>query len=52
MPYEIQKVTGGYKVKNTQTGKTHSHKAMPKERAEKQMRLLRGIEHGMIPRKK
>lgn len=53
MPYKIvSKVLGGqvqYAVKNTQTGKTHGWTTQPK--AESQMRLLYGIEGGMIPKK-
>ena len=53
MPYKIvSKVIGGevkYAVKNTQTGKTHGYTT--KTKAEAQMRLLYGVEHGMIPRK-
>ena len=52
MPYMIKKVKGGYKVVNMETGKEHSKKGIPKSRAEAQMRLLQGIEHGLIPRKK
>jgi hypothetical protein len=51
MPYEIRKKGAGYVVTNTVTGKEHSKKPIPKKRAEAQMRLLYGIEHGMIPRK-
>lgn len=49
MPYELRKKGTGYVVVNTQTGKEHSKKPIPKARAEAQMRLLYGIEHGMIP---
>ena len=53
MPYEIvQKGQKGYVVKNTETGKEHSNKPIPKARAQAQMRLLYGIEHGMVPRGK
>ena len=52
MPYDIKKVGTGYKVVNTATGKEHSKKPIPKARAEAQMRLLYGIEKGMIPRGK
>jgi hypothetical protein len=52
MPYEIKKEGKGYKVVNTATKKEHSKKPIPKARAEAQMRLLYGIEHGMIPKKK
>ncbi len=49
MPYEIRKKGTGYIVKNLETGKEHSKKGIPKVRAEKQMRLLQGIEHGFKP---
>ena len=52
MPYDIRKKGTGYVVVNTATGKEHSKKPIPKSRAESQMRLLYGIEHGMIPRGK
>lgn len=52
MPYDIRKKGTGFVVVNTATGKEHSKKGIPKARAEAQMRLLYGIEHGMIPRGK
>lgn len=52
MPYSIIPKGRGYIVKNTETGKEHSKKPMPKARAEAQMRLLYGIERGMVPRGK
>ena len=52
MPYELKKKGTGYVVKNTETGKEHSKKGLPKARAEAQMRLLYGLESGMIPRGK
>ena len=52
MPYILVKVGTGYKVKNTQTGEYKSKKPIPKARAEAQMRLLQGIEHGFVPGKK
>lgn len=52
MPYAIEKKGTGYVVKNTATGKQHSKKGIPKKRAEAQMRLLYGIERGMIPKGK
>ena len=52
MPYDLKKKGTGYVVVNTATGKEHSKKGLPKKRAEAQMKLLYGIEHGMIPRKK
>ena len=50
MPYDLVKVPGGYKVQNTATGAYKSDKPIPKARAISQMRLLYGIERGMIPR--
>ena len=53
MPYSIEAAPGGgYRVKNTQTNKYHSKKGIPKARAERQMKLLYGIEQGMVPRGK
>lgn len=49
MPYELMKRGSGYVVKNLATGKEHSKKPISKKRAEAQMRLLYGIEKGMIP---
>ncbi len=48
MPYATRKVDG-YQVKNTRTGKVHA-KGTSKAKAEGQVRLLRGVEHGMVPR--
>lgn len=50
MPYEVRKKGSGYVVVNTATGKEHSKKPIPKQRAEAQMRILYGIESGMIPK--
>lgn len=52
MPYDLVKSGTGYKVKNLETGQFHSKKPIPKARAEAQMRLLYGIEHGMVPKGK
>lgn len=50
MPYAIRSAgEGRYKVVNTETGAVHS-KATTKPKAEAQVRLLRGVEHGMRPR--
>jgi hypothetical protein len=53
MPYKIvSKVIGGelmYAVKNVQSGKTHGWTT--RDKAESQMRLLYGVERGMIPKK-
>lgn len=47
MPYAVISVGGGkYKVVNTSTGKIHAEKTT-KDKAEAQLRLLRGVEHGM-----
>lgn len=46
MPYEIRKMGTGFTVVNTKTGKEHSKKPIPKNRAEAQMRLLTAIEKG------
>jgi len=50
MPYCMDKKATGYIVRNIETGKEHSKKPIPKARAEAQMRLLQGIEHGMVPK--
>ena len=52
MPYITEKVPGGYKVKNTETGQYKSKKALPKTRAEAQLRLLKAIDHGFVPKGK
>ena len=36
----IEKLKGGFKVKNKDTGKTYSKKPIPKKNAEAQMRVL------------
>jgi len=52
MPYKIQKhAHGDYSVVNTESGRVHS-KHTSKVKAEAQVRLLRGIEYGMVVRKK
>ena len=51
MPYAIRKVKDGYKVVNTATGKVHA-KHTSRARADAQLRLLRGVEHGMKPRRR
>jgi hypothetical protein len=46
MPYKLVKDGDGkYQVKNTETGKMHSKKPIPKKRAIRQFRLLEAIEH-------
>jgi len=52
MPYQIKPKGRGYVVVNTATGKEHSKKGIPKARAEAQMRLLRAIEFGFVPKGK
>ena len=54
MPLKLRKSRGKelYWVVNTKTGKKHSINAIPKEKAEAQMRLLNAIEHGFAPKKK
>lgn len=50
MPYAVVKTEHGYGLKNTQTGKMHSHDTS-EEKAMAQMRLLEGIEHHTIDKK-
>lgn len=45
MPYKAKKLNGEYSVVNTETGKVHA-KRTTKTKAEKQLRLLRGVEKG------
>jgi len=48
MPYSIRKADSKFKVVNKETGKvkgTHTSR----EKAEKQINLLRGVEHGWEP---
>jgi hypothetical protein len=59
MPYHLELGSGGHSfgkgkaiVVNTRTGEHHSKAPIPIARAEAQMRLLRGVEYGMVPRKK
>ena len=58
MPYHLELGSGGHRfahgkaiVVNTATGKHFSKMPIPLIDAERQMRLLRGVEHGMVPRK-
>lgn len=52
MPYEMKKNPDGtYRVLNADTGEVHAE-STTKEKAEDQIRLLRGVEHGMKPRKR
>lgn len=53
MPYTMEKITSGknkgkYRVINKSTRKVHA-KATSKIRAQRQMNLLRGVEHGFQP---
>lgn len=47
MPYKIRKVDG-YKVISPHGTKA---KSTSKRKAKSQVRLLRGVEHGMVPRR-
>lgn len=47
MPYDIKKSSGKYEVMNLQSGRSHGKTT--KKKAEKQIRLLRAIEHGWKP---
>jgi len=40
MPYKLKKVNGGCQVQSVDTGKTHSNKPIPCDRAKAQMRAL------------
>lgn len=52
MPYTIEKhKNGGYKVINKDTGKVHA-KNTSFQKAEAQRRLLEGLEHGTIKKRK
>jgi hypothetical protein len=52
MPYEVKASGDNYQVINKDTGEVKATHTPPdaKEKAEKQVRLLEGIEHGMVPR--
>lgn len=55
MPWASERITSGgnkgkYRVVNKQTGKVYA-KATSKANAEAQIRLLRGVEHGMVAKK-
>ena len=52
MPYKLRKAPNRdlYWVINTDTGHKYSIEPIPKERAQKQMNLLRGVMHGFVPR--
>ena len=52
MPYTLHEIVGGKGlVMNTKTGKHFEKNPFPIMKAKAQLRLLRGIEHGMVPRK-
>ena len=44
MPFQTIKVKGGYKNKNTDTGKLYSNKPMTKVNADKQLAILKRTE--------
>ena len=49
MPYRVRKVGGGrVKVVNKATGRVHAEATTP-AKAQAQMNLLRGVEHGWEP---
>jgi hypothetical protein len=48
MPYKQIKVKGGYKNKNTATGKLHSKNPMTKKNADSQLRILKMTEKKKI----
>jgi hypothetical protein len=58
MPYHLEMGSGTHRfagkaiVVNTMTGHHYSNDPIPVEKAKKQMRLLQGVEHGMVPKKK
>jgi hypothetical protein len=49
VPYEIVKVAGGEKVKNTETGTFASTRPLDHVTAVKQFRILKGLEEGWHP---
>lgn len=51
MPYKIRQRGGRYEVVNSATGRVHARHTT-KRKAEAQVRLLRGIEHGLVPRRR
>jgi hypothetical protein len=50
MPYKLKKIGGKYEVMNLDSGKKHGKTS--KKKAESQLRLLRAIEHGFVPKKR
>ncbi len=51
VPYEMRRVKGGWRVVNSRTGRVHA-KRTTKAKAQRQLRLLRGIEHGTLRRRR
>ena len=49
MPYRITKVKGGFRVSTPHGTKARS---TSRKKAEAQVRLLRGVKHGMKPRRR
>ena len=52
MPYALEKWGHKAIVVKTMTGHHYSKEPIPVPKAKAQLRLLHGVEHGMIPRKK
>lgn len=52
MPYKIEQRGDNYIVINSESGREVAVHEPPdaKEKAERQVRLLEGVEHGMVPR--
>jgi hypothetical protein len=50
MPYKLKKIGGKYEVMNLDSGKKHGKTS--KKKAESQLRLLRAIDHGFVPKKR
>ena len=52
MPYKVRQDGEDFLVINEETSEVKARHTPPdaKEKAEKQVRLLEGIEHGMVPR--
>lgn len=50
MPYRIVRKGEHYEVRNAQTGELHARHTS-REKAERQVRLLRAIDHGYRPRR-
>lgn len=50
MPYEVRKDGSDYVVVNKETGEEKARHVEPgaEEKAKKQVRLLEGLEHGMV----